>query len=61
MMIGMTKWLPIVLCALLCGCATDQTRRQAIDDAHEQMRQSRAERIHARDQRMWDDRDMWLR
>ena len=58
----MRKCLLLVLCALLCGCASEnvRTRQQAISDAQERMLQRRSERIQARDQRMWEARDAWF-
>ena len=58
----MQKYLLITLCAMLCGCATENVRKrqQAISDAHEQMLHRRSERIQARDQRMWEARDVWF-
>ena len=55
----MAKWLLLIFCALLGGCANEKahTRRLAISDAQEQMFQRRSERIHARDQRMWEARE----
>ena len=60
MILVMKKYLLLILCTLLCGCATDDTRRQAVSDAREQMHQRRSERIQARDQRMWEARDVWF-
>ncbi|GAB4176705.1 MAG: hypothetical protein Fur0032_16740 [Terrimicrobiaceae bacterium] len=44
------------------GCSTSSVaaRQEAISNAQGQVLSNRAARIQARDQRMWDARDVWF-